>query len=516
MNLNLLVVDDEPLVRKGLRSILSELSDELKITQVYEAEDGLRALNILNQEEIDVVFTDIKMPNMDGIALLSWISASKPDCISVVLSCHDDYDFVRQAFKQKVVDYILKYDIDREIIKQTIVRALERRELLKQITNSEIINHAIDTEAVVRRIEEYKDELGESAFFRLVVIYVPKPLSEDKQFFLDKNIGMSLKKCTQRLVVPDIHFKALPFSRSLYLVIQSSPVTITRGNLERFYQAVIEDVSRMVSQTVSILVSSEKKWRSSISSLLEQIQNAEEFIFLTGPALHWAENELFFGQTVFNKNLLAEFKVDLYKLLDDKSLPSLKNKLEELAGYITRENSFSIQLVKSFYLELADLLVVFYREALILEYNSEVIQEVKNAIKSAGYFSVVHEALLKLIDQFLLNSLSNYHSGEISIGIRRAVSCIHSNFEKKNFSLSDVAQMLNYSLSYLSRQFKKEIGLSIVTYINDLRLEESKKLLATKKYMVYEVAHLVGFNNYNYFSKIYKKRYGVSPANDDI
>jgi len=122
--MKILIVDDEPLVRTGLISTLEKLKDEFEITEMTEASDGVRAREILEGEPYDLVFTDIMMPRMDGIELLRRLNTlgGRPPAIAV-LSCYDDYSYVREAFRNNVLDYILKYDIDitalRGLLKNT-------------------------------------------------------------------------------------------------------------------------------------------------------------------------------------------------------------------------------------------------------------------------------------------------------------------------------------------------------------------------------------------------------------
>jgi two-component system response regulator YesN len=91
-----------------------------------------------------------------------------------------------------------------------------------------------------------------------------------------------------------------------------------------------------------------------------------------------------------------------------------------------------------------------------------------------------------------------------------AVDMIH-RYYAEDISLQSVAGQINVNPSYLSRVFKQERGENFVSYLTRIRIEKAKSLLESRRLRVYEVADRVGYHNYTYFSKIFKKVVGVSP-----
>ena len=110
-----------------------------------------------------------------------------------------------------------------------------------------------------------------------------------------------------------------------------------------------------------------------------------------------------------------------------------------------------------------------------------------------------------------LNMLMNkdYH---VSPPVEKALRYIHENY-RANLSLETVAANVPTSPSHLSRIFKKETGEVVTDYINRIRIEKAKELLAFTDMLVYEVAETVGFRDSAYFSLVFKKTTGVSPKN---
>ena len=102
----ILVVDDEDIIRKSIVKIIDWKS--LGFSEVFDAENGLDALEILKKEEIDLVLADIKMPFMDGLELSGIIKKDFPSVSVVIISGHDEFHMAQQAILHGVMDYILK------------------------------------------------------------------------------------------------------------------------------------------------------------------------------------------------------------------------------------------------------------------------------------------------------------------------------------------------------------------------------------------------------------------------
>lgn len=112
--LKILIADDEPLVRAGIKSVIPWQQHGFEV--IGEAENGLEAYNKIIALKPDILITDIKMPQMDGIELLKTIKKDKIHIQSIILSCFDEFDMVREAMKYGAKDYILKLSIEPQKI----------------------------------------------------------------------------------------------------------------------------------------------------------------------------------------------------------------------------------------------------------------------------------------------------------------------------------------------------------------------------------------------------------------
>lgn len=124
--MKLLIADDEQTIRNGL---LSLPWDKMGIDQVYQAENGLAAKEILREEKVDIVISDIKMPGLSGLELAEYINECSMDTAVIFLTGYSDFEYARRALRNQVSDYLLK-PIRRKDILETVERvaqALERK-----------------------------------------------------------------------------------------------------------------------------------------------------------------------------------------------------------------------------------------------------------------------------------------------------------------------------------------------------------------------------------------------------
>lgn len=127
--MRVLIVDDEPLMKQWLEEIIKQ--DERCQIVAGDAFGGQQALALCKKDPPDVVFTDIRMPGMDGVELIRILHQVFPQIITVVLSNYSEYQFVRQTMLNGAFDYVLKLETTQEDILNMIDRIARRYEKTK-------------------------------------------------------------------------------------------------------------------------------------------------------------------------------------------------------------------------------------------------------------------------------------------------------------------------------------------------------------------------------------------------
>lgn len=173
---SLLIVEDEKMIRHGIATMAQRCSVEIE--EIIECRNGEEALEILREESIDVMFTDIRMPKMDGIQLVKEIEMIKNRPDIVVISGYDDFNYAVEMLKHGVSDYILKpvkRDKIEEILvkldahrKESIEKEKDRNSLFMDLMRH-ILNSKEDNNEFARMEKYFKDFLGEDKYRILVL-----------------------------------------------------------------------------------------------------------------------------------------------------------------------------------------------------------------------------------------------------------------------------------------------------------------------------------------------------------
>src|SRR5690554_6263416 len=115
-----ILVDDEPMIKRTLHKLINQSAS---FQVISEAEDGKEALQLMKEQQHDVLFTDIRMPMMNGIELMKEVKSLNKEIEVVVISGYDDFSYVQEALRSGSVDYLLK-PIEPEALDQTLNRLL--------------------------------------------------------------------------------------------------------------------------------------------------------------------------------------------------------------------------------------------------------------------------------------------------------------------------------------------------------------------------------------------------------
>ncbi len=146
MPIEVLIVDDHKMVREGIRQLL-EFDGKIKV--VGEADNGLECLELLNNNLPDVLLLDINMPEMNGLDVLKYIRKNKIKVKVIILTVHNEIEYLVNAVDMNVNGYILK-DSESEILKNAIFTVCDGENYIQEelipMLNSRMINRDIDKE----------------------------------------------------------------------------------------------------------------------------------------------------------------------------------------------------------------------------------------------------------------------------------------------------------------------------------------------------------------------------------
>ncbi|GIP27759.1 hypothetical protein J23TS9_28890 [Paenibacillus sp. J23TS9] len=388
MTLKVMLVDDELLVRLGIKSLIDWEKHDFEF--IGDAPDGEKALELIEQNVPDILLTDIVMPRMNGLQLIEQVRDKYPRMLIIVLSSHNEFDYVRSAMKLGVEDYMLKTSMKPD----------------------ELLNLLVESAGKIGR-------------------------------------GSGKAK-------PDAAYAA----ESLNL--RSDEVTeCVRGFL--------------AGNPADVAVPASLQLRPQGMLLLLHVLNTRD----GGPEAsamklleHLVQTEL---EALLDSHPLAMDNRDIAALLavPEEQLPDLGRQISGLVS------SAQVLLGITLRAETAGPLTAW--EELPAAYN-----RAKSGILEQG---------MQLTSREDINSLLTYLKDNLT----------------RDISLKEAAERINISETYLSTIFKKETGMGFTDWINTMRIDQATSLLMETSLPSYLIAEQVGYENINYFGRIFKKLKGVSP-----
>ena len=129
--IRVLLVDDEPLVLSLMKKVVDWKKYEMEV--VGTAYDGASAIDFIKRNPVEIVFTDIKMPHMDGVELIKRVKEYLPNVLFVVISSYSDFSLVKESFQNGATDYILKIDIDNPSVIEPLMEKLYQKYRSQQL-----------------------------------------------------------------------------------------------------------------------------------------------------------------------------------------------------------------------------------------------------------------------------------------------------------------------------------------------------------------------------------------------
>lgn len=205
----LLVVDDEPIIRKGIIKLINY--EELAVGSIFEASDGKSALAIVKKEYPDIILSDINMPVMDGLEFAAKAKELNPDCRIAILTGYDYFDYAVTALKAGVDDYVVK-PVSKEDIRQLLVKLIRE---IKKHRNNNLVKESFETLAGLR-----KDSGNESAYRKEIMEVIEKRFSDS---------AFSLKALADEIALSPGHLSTI-FSKEFGITFHDY---ITAARLER-------------------------------------------------------------------------------------------------------------------------------------------------------------------------------------------------------------------------------------------------------------------------------------------
>ncbi|QGG55761.1 helix-turn-helix domain-containing protein [Paenibacillus sp. B01] len=526
---NLMIVDDELLMRIGIRNMIQWEEHGFRI--VGEAANGKEGLEVALAASPDLIITDIKMPVMDGLQFIREVSKQRKKCQFIVLSNLDELQYVKEALKLHVADYLIKSELTSAALMELLASIREQLQLESGQPAS--ADHPYDDSSSIshKKAEFFKDLISgfmteSEADARAEDLHIRvKPadlialtlkvnhFEAIKRKYVEKDeklLRFSILNILEEIIPSKWEKEIVVLSSSEYLIVVNKleGSSSARPDIEKLCAKIIASLKDFTNLSVSVGASAPASGFSSVKSAYKQAEQAlGARFFASGPATFFYDDKAEEPpRKAANPKISSEEEQLFFAMLSsaDKEqagrfFAGLRSKLEQ-----QRLDESSIRLFYILLLEKMNAYLSLAGKRPLSSFNG--LSPYENVLKGDSWEDVHHG----LLDYVSCCFDQEGRVVEESTYTGMAVDLIHTYFAEA-ISLQSVASQINVSPSYLSRIFKQEKGVNFVSYLTEVRLEKAKIYLRSGKLKVYAVAEMVGYPNYTYFSKIFKKHVGVTP-----
>lgn len=521
----LLIVDDEELIRSAVSSIIDWNS--LGFSAIFQADNGLAALEICRSNKIDLVLTDIAMPFMDGLALSTVLSKEFPEIHIVILTGHEDFEYAKQSIDLGVKNYILKpvgastlYQKMKEICQKLHIEVTQKEyvsQMKSQLYQSLPImrekflyvlvcmQHGLlrDSEERIKALE--LPLLSGQYMVGVVEADLSKMDNADIELylFMTKNIVMD--------VVGNSHCIFDDNNNKIIIVFNTD-------QFEDDSHRIIYDTLQVAQMTASSVLKINVTCAagSKVNCLADLNRSYQEAMTALDCRYSLGYNR------VYDINDLDFIKKSFFYPVDGIKELIYSVKFLKKQDIEKSMSNISSDLKSSMNLSAANIKMVFVEIVSLLLKELSYQKEVSDGIWNTGFslynqldkMTSIEEAYSRILsfsmtvseELFMLQANSGQHI------IKTVKEYIEKKYMEESISLTSAADSASVSTGYLSALFKKETGINFVEYLTNVRMEKAKNLLTNTDMKTYEIAYSIGFSNPHYFSISFKKYSGMSPS----
>ncbi|OZQ65409.1 hypothetical protein CA600_14155 [Paenibacillus sp. VTT E-133280] len=489
--LRIAIVDDEILIREGLARMISKENTEFLVIGTYS--DGKHLLDELPSLQLDVVITDIRMPQINGLELIKQLKASHPQIRSILMSGFVEFNYAREAIRSSAVDYLLK-----PIDKEQLFDLLYQLEKEQQFSRDKEVRHRTGLLLTLLQVDEPPSPLLLSSltlpqpYFSVFVFkgrsrepvcFCVDSLRQEKAFSID----------------------SLEIQNGLHVCILYSTKQLSDSDRNEIGDRIRISANGMI---LHVGTSSSYNDTAKLRQAYQEARLACSVGIYNTDRLHYANIQNIQQPEI---NILEPFNAIKEPLIHDLQILNMEGALERV------RNLFSMLKSQQ---AVPDQILRVCRW--VIESAQKELQEFETLYRGAPYLgldeSITSSMRFSEVERVFTDHFSSIlfeiraHRLEMSgTAVETIKRWISANYNQ-HADLNTLANMVFLTPSYLSKLFKQETGLTLTDYITEIRLRKAKHLLKNAPDLkIHEIGAEVGYGDPAYFNKLFKRVVGVTP-----
>lgn len=523
----LLIADDEYWIREQLRILIDWKSYSIEFLE--PACDGEEVLARIKSQQPDIVITDINMPFVNGVDLLKEINANYPNIITAIISGYNDFEYVKEGLLTGALDYILKPISKMELVK-TITKALdiinenrmncekekyERIQLLRATSAlmdrelSEVVTreaYQSGTQDIIRHAALNTDGRASDGFYLyLVRIHNVNAMADIFDYdinLLSYSIKQQLKEKLKDRILFLFNNVYLP---SEFILVMNTPP----DELSEQAYSILLTLKEFTNKVITIGTSERHYGEAEFRKAYEEARMAvvSRTISPSSKVILFKEIN---QQKAKESRISSKQEEQLVRMLKD-NIPACKKFVFNSMGVENCiKEEWTILEIKKVLQRVLNIIEAYLRKEAKEEYDLQNMADSLLHFAEDNNFEAMMSTLNDYLDMALQvdSEIGVYFSGKETI--RAVVDYIDECFYEE-ITLSNLSEKYHIESSYLSKLFKKETGYNLIYHLARKRIEKARELIGENNLSLTEISFSVGYDDYNYFNKVFRKLEGISP-----
>lgn len=528
--IEILLIDDESYVTESLS--LTIPWQRIGVRHVHVASSAMDALSIIENQSIDIVVTDIRMPEMDGLKLIEHIVERWPHIYCILLTGHSQFEYAKKAIQLQAFDYLLKPVDDEEFI-EVITNAIESLKdeweqaeklhrlrynhksdftvLRAKLMHDLLLGKRLSLRMIREKLAQYEIDFIVGDQSLMLLIQLGKP------FTAMDHMSMSLIEYAIGNIAEEV-FKAhchvwsckAPHQYLVVLISYRSPCKTDHSQLKGWVTDLQNHVSNYLKGDISIVISQSFRFPDDISKAYRAVLGSMFQLEQTQ-----SRHVLFLDDEVQEQHMPHEALDRLYQpptliqLLDSKQWEAAKDKVNDVFTTLGQQTYVKSHLYEVFLYITNAFMYITHRQSHSIRLIDRSAIDVMLNETILSSVEQLRTWSLNLLQQ-LEKVLSSHEEHTKSYISRRVQEIVNSDLAKAT-SVKVIADRVYLHPVYLSKIYKAETGESLGDYIIRMRLERASYMLKHTNKKIYEITSELGYQNPQYFSKVFRKHFGLTP-----
>ncbi|MDQ6419482.1 response regulator [Paenibacillus sp. LHD-117] len=530
--IEVLLVDDESYVTESLAMTIPW--QELGVMNVYQAASPSEALAVMEEQAIDILVTDIRMPEMSGLQLIEQVREHWPNIRCMLLTGHSDFEYAKKAIQLQAVDYLLKPVNDNAFIQSmtSIIEALkeewEKADKYHQLVYTMKSDHNVLRQNLLGELLLGK-QLSDVSIKEKLVQYEVKVQLEDSAMLMAVQLGryftgmddssVALMEYAIGNIAEEIfaqpyrvwHGKA-PHEGLAIVVTAPSGVdssVFRKERIRELAQQFQQQVGAYLKGDIALVLSGWFTFPKELASAYRSVLSAAYRTRQGDASLLFLEELQERAQTGVKAIEELYKPPTLIHLLESGQWGATREKLGALFGSLDGTVVSKEQLYEVFLSITNAFLYVAHKQGTDIYKLDPAGMDVlldRSLISSSEKLQAWSDGILEKLEAELREN-DSYNKKHV---IKQVQEIVMSDLGAET-SVKTIADKVFLHPVYLSKIYKSETGESLGDYIIRMRMERAVYLLKSSNKKIYEITTELGYQNPQYFSKIFRKYYGMTP-----